>query len=265
MLPPLPYLTASFLYCSSGTPEVKELDDHLGNTDRRGEYFFRIEDRQGDDATAQCFIWHDYQTSNMQSQLQNAVGSLTSCPCSFWQAFFDTRFLFFGISKGDLCFTSVTTIFINTDIGGDPVFAFARQKCCYSFPFLDEFNSFLTLSFVDRPDELLDDETAERLCCDESNNCDLYYEVRPLDFCDDYFPIPRRKFSCTNSLCSKLSRSSYCAKVGAKAKTGRRGRVDRKSLSLLSSKGDFCLRRCELFPGFSGFRAFSYFSQNKQF
>ncbi|CAH3024316.1 unnamed protein product [Porites evermanni] len=179
---------------SSGTPEVKELDDHLGNTDRRGEYFFRIEDRQGDDATAQCFIWHDYQTSNMQSQLQNAVGSLTSCPCSFWQAFFDTRFLFFGISKGDWCFTSVTTIFINTDIGGDPVFAFARQKCCYSFPFLNVFNSFLTLSFVDRPDELLDDETAERLCCDESNNCDLYYEVRPLDFCDDYFPILRLFF-----------------------------------------------------------------------
>ena len=30
------------------------------------------------------------------------------------------------------------------------------------------------------------------------------------------------------------------------------------------SKGDFCLRRRELFPGFSGFRAFSYFAQNKQ-
>ena len=29
-------------------------------------------------------------------------------------------------------------------------------------------------------------------------------------------------------------------------------------------KGDFCLRRRELFPGFSGFRAFSYFAQNKQ-
>ena len=184
---------------------MKELDDHLGNTFRRGEYFFRIEDRQGDDATAQCFIWHDYQTSNIQSHFQNAVDSLTSCPCSFRQAFFDTRFLLIGFSKGDWCFTSVTTIVINTDIGGDPVFAFARQKCCYSFPFLNEFRSFLTLSFVARPDELLDDETAERLCCDESNNCDLYYEVRPLDSCDDYFPIQRRKFFCTNSQYSKLS------------------------------------------------------------
>ena len=53
--------------------------------------------------------------------------------------------------------------------------------------------SFLKVSYFDRPDFLLDDDTAESLCCDDSNNCDKFYDVRPVDNCRRYNPILRSK------------------------------------------------------------------------
>ena len=181
--------------CRSGSYDVKNLDNKNGNTGTRGEYCFRIENRKGDDASTKCNAWHDSQVKELKSDLDFANVWITSCPCTFDQIVFDTRFYFISWESATVCFHSFRTRFIFKAVDGQPLFAQVQRRCCYSLEngALGVDVSFLQVFYFRRPDNFLDDDTAQRLCLEESNNFDKFYEARPVDDCARYFPIRRSK------------------------------------------------------------------------
>ena len=175
---------------------MKDLDAKAGNTGIVGEYFYRIETREGDDFDTQCRKWVKWQEEN----LKNAITKLSfpTSPCSLFQAFFDTRFFYFyDPSTPSLCFYSSFGYVITS-----PVFAFVYQKSCYSvspqdFGALAVANDVdagsLEVFYLNQPNDVLNDTTAKQICCYNSNNCNKFYQVRPSDDCAGYRPPRRRK------------------------------------------------------------------------
>lgn len=179
---------------------MKNLDNKTGNTGRRGEYCFRIEDRKGDDASTKCNVWRDLQEKELKNDLDSADAWITSCPCSRFQTQFDTRF--YSASREIECFNSLRTTFIFKVVDGDQLFAAVQRRCCYSDlngldGALEVDFSFLKVFYFNRPGNFLDDDTAERLCLEESNNKATFQSVRPVDDCSKYVPIQRSKLCCS--------------------------------------------------------------------
>ena len=172
---------------------MKNLDDKDGNTGRRGEYCFRIEDREGDDASTKCNAWRDLQEKELKNDVDSADAWITSCPCSRAQSFFDSRF--YSISRKMECFDSLITFSISAVVDGDQLSAAVQRRCCYSNlnGALEVDSSLLKVFYLDRPGNFLDDDTAERLCLVESNNKASFRAVRPVNNCRGYRTMTRGK------------------------------------------------------------------------
>ena len=175
---------------------MKDLDTKAGNTGIKGDYFYRLETRDGDDFDTQCRKWVKWQEDNLKHAATRL--SFPKSPCSLFQASFDSRFFPFNDpSTLNLCFYSSLGYVIRS-----PVSAFVYQKSCYSvspqdFAALRLANGVdagsLEVFYLNRPNDVLDDTTAKEICCYKSSNCDKFYQVRPSDDCAGYCPPRRRK------------------------------------------------------------------------
>ena len=194
-------LTVSF--SRSASPEITGLTLRRENADNDGEYFFRLEQRTGDDPETKCRKWSDWQEKYLKANISNADNFIPACPCSIFQVIFSpTYYLIFFTEPDSVCFVSIFVFpFNNKEAGSNSsVQGFILRKCCYSNFF---FGALLTGSddpgslevfYTDKPEDLLDDAEAKQACCFDSFNCDLYDNVRPSDDCERFF-IPRRRKS----------------------------------------------------------------------
>ncbi|XP_078352119.1 mucin-like protein [Oculina patagonica] len=183
----------------SGNQNVKDLDEKVGNKGIIGEYFFRIETREGDDFDTQCRKWFTWQQDNLLNDINIYSNFLPVCPCSLFQAIDETKFLrsFDETSPSILCYKSRRRIPIS-----NPVSTRVSRKCCYSISphdfaalIVDGLDAgSVEVSYVNRPDNVLDDSAAKGVCCNHSTNCDKFFEARPSDRCFGYRPPRRRWF-----------------------------------------------------------------------
>ncbi|KAK2567531.1 Mucin-like protein, partial [Acropora cervicornis] len=174
----------------TGTYEVKNLDMSNGNTGRKGEFFFRIEQRTGDDAKAKCNTWFEFQEKELKDELLAADRFITPCPCVFWQMWFDSRFSFEGWTDA-FHFKSVRRRFICKRVStGELLFASVHRRCNYDFRTglaIRAEDSTLEVQYWMRPSNLVEDSTARQLCLVESNSVDKFNRVRLPDNCGRYF------------------------------------------------------------------------------
>ena len=183
-----------------------------GNTGRKGEFFFRIEQRTGDDAKAKCNTWFEFQEKVLKDELLAVDRFITPCPCVFRQVRFDSRFSFEGRSDA-FHFKSVRRRFINESVSSDELLvASVHRKCNYDFRTglaIRAEDSTLEVQYRRRPSNLVEDSTARQLCLVESNSVDKFNSVRLPDNCGRYFlfPISRSKFF--NAL-SMFTWCNYC-------------------------------------------------------
>ena len=143
-----------------------------------------------------CLAWYISDFDNYDASLIDDYDRFTTpCPCTIFQAWIDNRFRFiFNPSKTSYC---LTTRFLT--------FGVALRECCYSFDG-PTFGALVTdtenggsLLLSPIPDELLqqNNRIPQSLCCSaQVGLCDLYYERRPPNFCDGYFPPRSGKYKC---------------------------------------------------------------------
>lgn len=163
-----------------------------GNTGIIGEYFYRIENREGPDFDTQCRSWVRYQEENTMPHINSSF--LPSCPCSLTQAELDS--FFFPINDASSSELVLCYQFFSANFIGNPVFAYVFQVCCYSNSTEDAgaliFNEVdggnLQVLYFNQPNDVLNDTAAKQVCCIDSNNCDEFYDVRPSDTCVRYIP-----------------------------------------------------------------------------
>ena len=186
----------SIFFFSSSSQGATDLSTSLQdeNSIIPGEFYFRIETRTGDDDETKCRKWVTFQEDNVKALITTTF--LPICPCSFFQAFFDSRFFGFFLDplSNNLCVYSSFPTFIAGNLVSGVVF----QKCCYSSLFgalaVDDVDAgnveFVTFIL---PDDVLDDIAAKQACCYGSTNCDKFYSVRPSQNCLGYRPLRRSK------------------------------------------------------------------------
>ena len=183
-----------FFFLRSASQGATKLSTALQNENSiiRGVFFFRIETRTGDDDETKCRKWVKFQEDNVKSLITTLT--FPRCPCSIFQAFFDGGFRngpFIDPFTGNLCFSTSFPVFI----AGNLVSGLLVQKCCYSSfgaLVLDDAGAGSVEFFqFTRPDDVLDDFTAKRVCCYDSPNCDKFFSVRPSQNCEGY-KTPRR-------------------------------------------------------------------------
>ena len=161
-----------------------------GNTGKKGEFFFRIEQRTGDDAKTKCNTWFEFQEKELNDELLAADRFITPCPCVFWQIWFDSRFSFEGWSDA-LHFKSVRRRVIYKWVStGEQLNASIHRRCNYDFRTglaIRAEDSTLEVQYWIRPSNLVEDSTARQLCLVESNSVDKFNRVRLPDNCGRYF------------------------------------------------------------------------------
>jgi len=178
----------------SASQRATELSTFLQdeNSIIRGEFSFRIETRTGDDDETKCRKWVKFQEDNLKSLITQSF--LPRCPCSLFQALFDSRFFFSDPFTENICFNSS----VITPITGNLVSGVLFQRCCYSPQFgalvVDEVDAGSVVFEKGKttlPDDVLDDFAAKQVCCYNSPNCDKFYSVRPSQDCTGYLPLIR--------------------------------------------------------------------------
>lgn len=166
---------------SSGTVEADTIDERLGNTNRHGVWFFRLDNSSVLDLPAKkCYTWV------RQQGLLN-VPEMRPCPCTFNQAVADKIFYvdygqkIAGRSSLTICAYSLPYLVSRW-----------AQQCCYTER--PGVGRVLTLGqpeggspfLIGVPGlPLISDLEAHDYCCN-SSLCALYYQRRPSDTCSDY-------------------------------------------------------------------------------
>lgn len=187
-------------FIRAGDLSIVDIDEEKGNTNEVGKWFFRIERNQGTaSASEKCLIWYQWQL-RLQFILERYLALLEPCPCSLWQAWWDGRFYFHTLN----CVLSRNRIILPIRVEGQIVWLILYQQCCYSID-LSSFGALIVglpkgghvnIKFYNLPKELSDmysDDLAYDYCCEQSNECKRYYEVRPSRNCDGYQPPIRSK------------------------------------------------------------------------
>ena len=177
------------------------IDETKGNAGPVGEWFFRIEQRTEDDPEAKCKVWSGWQENYLKSAVMALSANITSCPCTAMGSELDTRFQV-SIEADILCVESKGLSLPTVETDGTNVTGYVTRRCCYYLQ-PDDLNGVLIqngihggslmVEYFSKPDELYDDNTAKHLCCKDSNQCELFYKVRPSDNCTNYNPPSRRK------------------------------------------------------------------------
>ncbi|CAG2254068.1 MUC4 [Mytilus edulis] len=126
---------------------------------------------------SQCVRWYRKNVNSVQWSLRNRRWWLANvCPCNQRMMVFDGRFYFFSYQNNAVCFANYR-------------FGISRI-CCYH-----QFYGFLLRNspdagtmvtgnpFTDIVTYQQDNVIPKENCCEKSNNCHLYYRVRPVGFC----------------------------------------------------------------------------------
>ena len=166
---------------SSGTVEADTIDERLGNTNRRGVWFFRLDNNTVLDLPAKkCYTWR-----RLQGGI--TVPELRPCPCTLNQAVADKKFYVdYGQkiarrSNQTICAYSLLSLVSRW-----------AQQCCYTE--VPGAGRVLTLGqpeggspfLIGVPGfPLISDVEAREFCCN-SSLCGLYYQLRPSDDCSGY-------------------------------------------------------------------------------
>ena len=172
----------SFLFnFSAGTVEADTIDERLGNTNRRGVWFFRLDNSSVLDLPAKkCYTW-------IRQQGTLSAPEIRPCPCTLNQAVADKKFYVdYGQkiawrSSQTVCAYSLPSL----------VHRWAQQCCYTDVPGTGrvltlgqpEAGSMFLVGVLGLP--LISDVEAHRYCCN-SSLCGLYYQRRPSDDCSDY-------------------------------------------------------------------------------
>ena len=177
---------------SSGTIEADTVDERLGNTNRHGVWFFRLDNSSVLDLPAKkCYTW-------VRQQGLLKVPQMRPCPCTFDQAVADKIFYvdygqkIAGRSSQTICAYSLPYLVSRW-----------AQQCCYTE--LPGVGRILTLGqpeggspfLIGVPDlPLISDLEAHDYCCN-SSLCALYYQRRPSDTCSGYNSRRRGIVGCS--------------------------------------------------------------------
>ena len=160
-----------------------------GNTGKKGEFFFRIEQRTGDDAKTKCNTWFEFQ-EELKGELLAADRFITPCPCVLSQVRLDWRF----DTTDAIHFKSVRKRVIDISVStGEQLIASIHRRCAYDFRTggsIREEDSTLEVLYRTRPSNLVEDSTARQLCLIESNSVGKFNRVRLPNNCDRFFLFP---------------------------------------------------------------------------
>ena len=177
-----------------GQSQFLRLSQVEGNTGRIGEWFFNYTAPGEIDSATFCRMW-----SQRQANVSVSFDQRFSCPCTRQQAQTDWRFWFgyyWGFSARPNCATLL----------------FSRRQstieCCYDtdgslIVGANEGGSYLLYNPLFRHRQnVLEDRTPYRHCCEQSNLCLLYYKYRPSDDCRNYvnFRPGNYKTQCSPSV-----------------------------------------------------------------
>lgn len=176
----------------SETIEVREISklEAASNVGKAGKIVYRLSLSASVVAEAErdCRAW--YKEDKKRNDLR-WVETLESCPCRWWQAWWDRRFWFDWYS---FCAYS----FFASSSG-------SRQECCYSVDWF-AWGSLVVGAphggaaerYHPNVNQQLNyewDEKPYRDCCQRGRLCHLYYKRRPSDDCSSY--EPQRRGECT--------------------------------------------------------------------
>ena len=174
----------------SGTLDITKLSQITGEgTQELGRWFFRLDESSiGEDPGKKCFDWY------LDQPPPFTLDQRIPCPCSLFQAKLDRRYYTSFIeSFSRFCVLSFRSVpwYDRSDV-------FILQECCYDLRFTS-FGSLIVgpgngghqrLRALN-PSSLgfISDDDAYKACCVESDQCEMFYEKRPSDFCTSYRPL----------------------------------------------------------------------------
>ncbi|XP_071153468.1 uncharacterized protein [Mytilus edulis] len=165
----------------SFTESAFDVSEFRGNTfdGANGVYFMslNLNGPVPQNPASQCVRWYRKNVISVQWSLRNRRWWLANiCPCNQRMMVFDGRFYFFSYQNNAVCFANYR-------------FGISRI-CCYH-----QFYGFLLRNspdagtmvtgnpFTDIVTYQQDNVIPKENCCEKSNNCHLYYRVRPVGFC----------------------------------------------------------------------------------
>ncbi|XP_070175505.1 uncharacterized protein [Littorina saxatilis] len=160
-------------------------DQVIGNTNRPGVWFFELGVLPADEAVnpeQECLNWY-YKNLPNKNLFQAIDVLLPRCPCSYFLALFSNRFIPDSFQRDAVCFLTL------------PFFGQFGRRCCYRAPGVFEGNSpnagsiLLHHPLLSESLNYADDTLPKQLCCEESNLCALYYDVRPVGTCQRFFVL----------------------------------------------------------------------------
>ncbi|XP_076437418.1 uncharacterized protein LOC143276674 [Babylonia areolata] len=167
-------------YLSENLPiDTNRPDTVLGNTNQRGLWFFELGDVQ-QNSEQKCLNWHTGEVE-MESTYLSLAWSLPRCPCNFIVLLIDGRFYPYSLQDGVVCYMLL------------PFFGQFGKTCCYNGPGTFVRNRPLAGSFqlyhplLNPIQHFKMDEEPKKWCCEESYQCQKYYEVRPDVSCQASF------------------------------------------------------------------------------
>lgn len=178
---------------SAGTIDADTVDQRLGNTNRHGVWFFRLDNNTALDLPAKkCYTWSRQQGIIIAPEIR-------PCPCTFNQAVADKQFYVdYGQkiawrSSQTICAYSLPSLVSRW-----------AQQCCYTQ--VPGAGRVLTLGqpeggspfLIGVPGlPLISDVEAHQYCCNSSSLCGLYYQRRPSDDCSEYNTRRSGKDGCS--------------------------------------------------------------------
>ncbi|CAC5394799.1 unnamed protein product [Mytilus coruscus] len=165
----------------SFTQSAFNVSEFRGNTfDGVNGIFFMSLNAKGpiqENPASQCVRWYRRNVNSVRWSLRNQRWGLSQiCPCNQRMLVFDGRFYFLSYQNGAVCFAN---------------YRFGTSRiCCYH-----QFYGFLLRNrpdagpmvtgnpFTDIVTYQSDNVIPKENCCYKSDNCHLYYSVRPVGFC----------------------------------------------------------------------------------
>ena len=199
---------------SSGTLHgMFSLDDKEGNTGLLGRYFWRIENNNAKDALDKCYTWASFQDLDINIlpwyNLMVREDWRMACPCTAWQAWFDSRFRWdWKYSWPKWCFRSIRSKSFTHFSPNKGLITFKMtQLCCYSTEWPGDWAALKTgppdgsrvevessYDWSNSVEDTFTDLQAYKYCCVDIPMCTLFYHYRPSDNCDLYIPPIRRTY-----------------------------------------------------------------------
>ncbi|KAK2167442.1 hypothetical protein NP493_1275g00055 [Ridgeia piscesae] len=170
----------------SGKSSAFEMAESVGNTGKVGKFYFGVS--AGDSSPNPDLLCRNWFWQQRSYWWQVVWGWMYTrvCPCDQRRVITDRRWKFdvneYFSSRGErICFYERRPYWIST------------QQCCYEYgSLIGRRDGTGGQTFFLHPrygqSHINADVKPKEWCCDQSDNCDIFYEARPLDTCWGYVP-----------------------------------------------------------------------------